>query len=317
MQAVVLAAGRGTRLLPLTRNRTKAMLPVVGKPVVERVMDGLRAGGIREFIVVASPEDRAIRPYFEEHSLIDARVRFVEQPEPLGMADALHSAMPLIEGDFILSACDNLVPVEDIRRLLARWTSEPRPAALLSLLEVEPEQVEKSGVVSIEGARVLEIVEKPSREQAPANTISLPLYLFAPMLLDHLAGVPRSPRGEYELQDAIQALIDRGSPVYGERVSSRMTLTGPSDLLAINRNFLQSSQRIGFGYPASVGHGTQILPPVFIEEGTRIREECTIGPNAYIEPDCRIEARAVVREAVVLKGSVVAAGALVENQVIG
>lgn len=316
MQAVILAAGNGTRMLPLTKKRSKAMMPVLGKPIVERVMDDLRATGVRDFVIVTSPEDQTIRPYFERVSLIDARVRFVEQAQARGMADALRCAVPLIEGDFILAACDSLVPADDIQRLLKRWQAEPRPDALLSLMSVDPEVIPESGIVAVDGEEVLQIIEKPDPAAAPSDIASLPLYIFTPQLLDDLSQVSLSPRGEYELQDAIRAMISRGSRVIGERVSSRMTLTRPSDLLDINRHYLQRTSRIGYGYPASVGHGAWFEPPVFIEQGTRIREGCTIGPNVYIEPDCIIGPRAIVREAVLLAGCRVDAEAQIENQVV-
>ena len=109
MQAVILAAGRGTRLYPITETRTKAMCPVAGKPIVERVMDTLVVNGISEFILVISPDDSEIIDYFENKSQIKASVRFVQQHEQLGMGHALLQAAPYIHDDFILSSCDNLV----------------------------------------------------------------------------------------------------------------------------------------------------------------------------------------------------------------
>ena len=112
MQGVILAAGRGKRLRPITLKRSKAMAPVLGKPIVERVMEDLAALGVDEFVVVASPDDQELAHHFEQASELQARVRIVHQPERLGMAHALNCAAPLIRGDFILSACDNLVATD-------------------------------------------------------------------------------------------------------------------------------------------------------------------------------------------------------------
>ena len=102
MQAVILAAGKGSRLHPITTARSKAMLPILGKPIVERVMEDLVSTGVDDFILVISQNDRYINRYFRRESRIEADVRFVYQAERLGMANALSYAAPLIQGDFIL-----------------------------------------------------------------------------------------------------------------------------------------------------------------------------------------------------------------------
>ena len=109
MQGIILAAGRGTRLKPITLTRSKAMVPIVGKPIVERVMDDLVANGVDDLILVISPDDKEIVAHFAHNSEIGASVRFVHQAERLGMAHALQCAAPLIYDDFVLTACDNLV----------------------------------------------------------------------------------------------------------------------------------------------------------------------------------------------------------------
>lgn len=312
-QGVVLAAGRGQRLQPLTQARSKAMLPIVGKPMVERVMDELALGGVRDFILVVSPDDRRIVQYFSGEARLDARVRFVHQPQPLGAGDALCQAAPLINGDFVLAACDNLFPPGHVRSMIARW-AEQDVEALLTLMPVTPDEARSAGVVALDGSRVTRIVEKPAPGEAPSNIASLPLYIFSPRLLAHLADLPPSPRGEYELQDAIQRLIDEGGRVRGLPVEWRLTLTRPADLLAINRRYL------GHGAPRlaqqSVGPNTQLVPPLHIEEGTIIGANCVIGPNVVIERDCQVGDGATIREAVLLAGVRVPAGGMITEQVM-
>ena len=117
MQGVILAAGKGSRLHPITLRRSKAMVPVLGKPLVERVMEDMHANGVEDFVLVVSPDDRDIVRYFRAESTIEADVRFVYQVERLGMADALRQAAPLIEEDFFLSACDNLTSAEYVGQM--------------------------------------------------------------------------------------------------------------------------------------------------------------------------------------------------------
>ncbi len=316
MQGVILAAGKGSRLQPITLTRSKAMVPILGKPIVERVMEDLAVNGVDDFILVISPGDRYITRYFRRESEIEADVRFVYQPERLGMANALQCAAPLITDDFILSACDNLISAEHVGRMIEIWRTSPRPNAVLTLMPVEPERLGSVGVVEMDGPWITRIVEKPPPEEAPSNISSLPLYCFSPRILEYLPQVPPSPRGEYELQDAIQMLIKRDGRVCGVRVERRLTLTSPADLLALNRHYLTNGDNRPQLAPHTVGSNTQLITPLRIENGTVIGADCVIGPNVYVERDCRIGDGVTIRNAVLLRESVVPDGATIEDGVV-
>ncbi|MCL6430661.1 MAG: NDP-sugar synthase [Anaerolineae bacterium] len=316
MQGVILAAGKGSRLHPITLKRSKAMLPILGRPMVERVMETIRANGIRDFILVVSGDDRDIVRYFADECAVDVQVRFVVQEERLGMADALRRAAPLINGPFLLSACDNLTSPEHVGDLLACRRAHPESAAVLSVMPIPDEEIGRTGIVALTDGRVTRIVEKPSRAQAPSNIASLPLYVFSPRILDHLPNVRLSPRGEYELQDAIQALIDEGGPVYPVFIERRLTVTGPADLLAINKHYLMAGGDRPQLAPFTVGPNTHLITPLRIEEGTVIGRDSVIGPRVYIERDCRIGDGVGLRDAVVLRGAVVPDGASIANEVV-
>lgn len=316
MQGVILAAGQGSRLQPITLTRSKAMVPILGKPIVERAMEDLAANGIHDFILVVSPDDRYITRYFGRESEIEAEIRFVYQQERRGMANALQCAAPLITDDFILSACDNLISAEHVGQMLQTWQTSPRPNAVLTLMPVESERLGSVGIVEMNGPWVTRIVEKPSPEEAPSNISSLPLYCFSKHILEYLPQVPLSPRGEYELQDAIQMLIQRDGQVRGVMVYHRLTLTSPADLLAINCHYLLNGNDRPQLAPYTVGPNTQLITPLRIERGTVIGRDCTIGPNAYIERDCHIGDGVTIKNAVILRESVVSEGAIVEDQVL-
>jgi len=316
MQAVILAAGKGSRLHPITTNRSKAMLPILGKPIVERVMEHLAANGIGDFILVVSPDDQHIHRYFRRESQLEADVRFVYQARRLGMANALQCAAPLINGDFMLSACDNLTSSAHVGQMLAFWQAEPRPNAILTLMTIPPESARNTGIVALDGPWVQRIVEKPGPERAPSNIASLPLYCFSSKILDYLSEVQLSPRGEYELQDAIQMLIERDGQVLGLTVENRLTLTSPADLLGINRHYLTAGNNHPQLQPQTVGANTHLITPLHIERGTLIGENCTIGPNVYIERDCRIGDGASIRDAILLRETTVPSGAVIVDQVV-
>lgn len=317
MQAVILAAGKGTRLQPLTLTRTKAMVPVAGKPLVQRVLETILPVGITELVLVVSPEDQEIRACFSACIGLDGPVHFVEQPVRLGMANALSLAAPYIHGPFILSACDNLTSTTHIADLVAAHRAR-KAVATLSLMPVDLEQVSKTGVVVWDGMFVRRIVEKPRPEETPSTISSLPLYVFEPDLLDDLPYVQPSPRGEYELQDAIQRLIDRSGRVTGVLIPHREQVTNAADLLALNLRYLDSApERCSVDENAQMGPGVTLRPPLRIDAGVQVGAGAVIGPWVYLEAGCRIGAGAEVRDALVLRKAVIGEGVFIEGQAVG
>ena len=232
MQAVVLAAGRGTRLRPITASRSKAMVPVLGRPLVERALMPFFDNGIRDFVFVVSPDDVEITEHFSERTSLDMSARFVIQEKQLGTAHALGMAAPFLSGRFAVTACDSVVDAQHIRMLLSGGEEAD---AVLSLLDVEPELVSRSAAVSLDCHSVTGIVEKPAPGCEPSHTVSLPHYIFSPRFLEFLEGIGASPRGEYELADAIQGLIDAGRRVVGVRAEERLQVSSPGDLLSLTR----------------------------------------------------------------------------------
>jgi NDP-sugar pyrophosphorylase family protein len=315
LQTIILAAGKGTRLHPITRHRSKAMLPILGMPILERILEQMAPNGIHDFILVISPEDECIRGYFQERMEKWGRIRFAYQEEHLGSAHALGCAAPLISEDFMVSACDNLTSARHIACMHEAWRSGIHQDALLSIMPADPQRISQTGIVEMEGPRVKRIIEKPRPDQAPSNISSLPLYCFSTRILDLLAEVPLSSRGEYELPSAIQMLIDQGGEVRGVYTDHRLTLTNLDDLLSINLYYLERSEEAFQVAPDEVGENTQLIPPLCVEAGSVIGRDCTIGPNVYIEPNCRIGDRVHLRDAVILRHSKVRDDSQMINQV--
>jgi bifunctional UDP-N-acetylglucosamine pyrophosphorylase/glucosamine-1-phosphate N-acetyltransferase len=313
MQAVILAAGKGTRLLPVTRSRSKAMVPVLGRPLVERAVTPFFDNGIRDYIFVISREDAEIRDYFTNRCAFEISARFVVQEERLGMAHALGLAAPFISDRFAVSACDSLIDSSHVGDLLGAADDAD---AVLSLLDVERELVTRSGVVEFDGARILRIVEKPALETAPSNTVSLPHYVFSPHILGLLRSVKESPRGEYELQDAIQMLIDAGEVVAGIRAARRTQVSRPEDLLALTRVFFSEEAGRSRLASESSGHGVQLIDPCLVERAVVLGDGCSIGPEVFLESGCEIGSGAVVRRSIVLRGGRIADGETIEDQVV-
>jgi UDP-N-acetylglucosamine diphosphorylase / glucose-1-phosphate thymidylyltransferase / UDP-N-acetylgalactosamine diphosphorylase / glucosamine-1-phosphate N-acetyltransferase / galactosamine-1-phosphate N-acetyltransferase len=320
MLAVVLAAGRGTRLRHLTEDRSKAMLPIAGKPMVERVLEMLSRGGVERFIVVAHPDDDPLVEHLSRPPWA-GRVRLAYQEQRLGMAHAVECAAPLVQEEdapaFILASCDNLYPEGHVAALIARQR-EDELDAVLTLLWVRPEQASATAVVVLQDGWVTDIIEKPRPEEIPsdgerAEALTAPaLYVLSNRVLDYLPRVRYSPRGEREFPEALRLLIEDGGRASGLLVQERLTLTQPTDLLAINAHFLRHDPACA-AVEADLPSDVCILPPVRIEAGVELGAGCRIGPEVYLEAGCRIGAEAVLRRAVVLRGATVKAGMVVEE----
>ncbi len=322
MQAVILAAGAGSRLLNLTQSRSKAMLPIAGLPLVERVMTSISACSIEEFILVIRPDDTEIVTHFNRHSRLgaqNAQIQFAVQNQARGTAHALSIAAPFIKGEFIMSACDNLVSNNHLLHIVQSWLENPHIDAILSLMNVNRSQVSKTAIVTMDQLWVTSIIEKPSRENAPSTIASLPLYLFSPRILDYLTQVNRSPRGELEIQDAIRGLISDQGKVLGVMTDNRKTVTTPKDFLDINIHYLQNrlfEQKAQENCMPTV-ENLRIIPPVLIYQPATIGDGCSLGPNVFIEENTVIGDNSQIDNAVVLRGSHLPKQSSVSHQVIG
>ncbi len=315
MQAVVLAAGMGSRLGSLTRDRSKAMLPILGQPIIARVIEMLDYPQVKDIIVVASPVDEELHHFFKQNRSFNGRIQLVNQDRPLGTGDALGCAAPYLKTDFLLTACDNLLPPTHIKSMLNLWNEQPDLEAVLTLLQVPDEQVSSTGIVGLDGDWVTGIVEKPTLAKAPSNIGSPPLYIFSTQLLSYLPQIPRSERGEFELQDAIRLLIEESGKVRGLMAESRLTLTTPEDLLAINRHFLSRIEGSHLPDTIEAGEDMEFIAPVWIDAGSQIGRDCQIGPSVYLESGSKIGDGAVLRNAVILRGSQIPPGARIIDRV--
>jgi len=317
MLGVVLAAGRGTRLRPLTDERSKAMLPIAGKPMLERVLEMLEQAGVDQFVVVVHPDDSALIEHLTNYRW-RGRVGLVFQARREGMAAALACAVPLIDAagvdEFVLASCDNLYPEGHARALISH-RREARLDAALTLLRVRPEQIPTLAVVAMRDGLVTHIVEKPRAEDAPSDLGVPSLYALSTSALEYLSRVPLSARGEREFPHALRLMIEDGRRVGGVTIAERMTLTRPADLLALNRHVLRTDS-MSSEVAMSLTDSTVIQHPVRIEAGAVVGTGCEIGPEVYIEGGANVGVGCRLRNAVILRGATVLNGETVENCVV-
>lgn len=314
---VILAAGRGTRLGALTADRSKAMLPVAGLPMIGRVLQMLAADGCDEFIVVAHPSDAELATYLRE-SPWSGSVQVVHQADRLGMAHALECANGPIrasgQDDFVLASCDNVFPAGHTAMLVEKRRAGQLDAAV-TLLRVTPAQVPTLAIVELRDGLVTSIVEKPRPEEAPSDLGVPSLHALSVRVLSFLEHVRVSSRGEREFPDAFRLLVAHGGRVGGVMVGWRQTLTRPLDLVALNEHYLRRDHaRVEVAQPAPPD--TILVPPVRIEPGVALEPGCTVGPAAMLEGGCRVGQGATIARSVVLRGAYVAPHTRVEDQAV-
>lgn len=203
---MILAAGRGTRMGGLTADLPKPMLPVKGRPLLEHVLDRLRAAGIRRAFLVTGYRAETIERHFENYPL---EIVFQRQER----IDGTGSAALLARGfagsdDFLLTFGDILAGAADYQRMMAILAEDPHAEAGVGARWVDDPW--QGAAVYEENGRVVRIVEKPPRGASSTHWNSAGLYGFRPSVFEELALIQRSPRGEYELTSAVDAMITKG-----------------------------------------------------------------------------------------------------------
>ena len=243
MKAVILAAGKGTRMGELTSDVPKPMLKVHGKPILEHIIEGLVRAGVDGVCVITGWRAEVVESYFGDGAGWDTRVSYVRQEIQDGTGKARELAQRFLDGDdFILTYGDILVPPETYTAMVSRY----REGDFSGLLTVtEGEDVTKGGLNFFDGAFCLtRLVEKPSQEQIrqltqdgmlrPGDPVfyNAGIYIFRSALFDFTARLQKSPRDEYELTDAIQSMVEAGHRIAGHAIAGRWVDVRDPEVLA-------------------------------------------------------------------------------------
>lgn len=309
MQAIVVAAGRGTRMGPLTDTRPKPLLPIAGKPILEHVLDAA-APYVDGYVVVVGYEGDQIRNRVGE-TYQGLPVDYAEQTEQLGTAHAVGQAEPYVEEDVLVLNGD--VHVTDA--LVAELAAQSGTA--MAVMAVE--NPSSYGVVELDGNRVTSIVEKPTNP--PTNLVNLGLYRATPRLFEYVERTERSERGEYELTDALEMALDDGVTAV-EYDGPWLDIGRPWELLEANSQLLDELER---DIQGDVENGATLDGAVVVEDGARIRDGAyvegpvlvqdgaDVGPNAFVRGATVIGPGARVGNAVEIKNSILLADTAVSH----
>jgi glucose-1-phosphate thymidylyltransferase len=326
VRALVLAGGSGSRLRPITHTSAKQLVPVAGRPILFYGLEQLAAAGITQVGLVVGDTRPAIEAAVGDGSRFGLEVTYLDQPEPLGIAHALLVAADYLDDDdVVLFLGDNLIEggIADLVEAFER----DRPAAQLLLKRVADPRA--FGVVVLDDTgRVVRLVEKP--EEPPSDLALVGVYLFGPAILDAARRIEPSARGELEITDAIQRLVEDGAVVRAAEVSGWWLDTGKKDdLLEANRVILSTIARRVDG---AVDEASRLVGDVVVEPGARVTRSTVRGPavigegarleDAYVGPftsvgaGCRLT-RCEIDNSVLLDGCVVRDVPRIEGSLLG
>jgi glucose-1-phosphate thymidylyltransferase len=311
LKGLILSGGKGTRLRPITHTSAKQLVPVANKPVLFYGIEAMAAAGIADIGIIIAPETGdEIRAAAGDGTRFGVRITYIVQDEPAGLAHAVLTAEPFLGQDpFVMYLGDNLLQ-GGITELVAQFESSG-PEALILLTPVpDPEHY---GVAELEGDRVKALAEKPPEPKT--NLALVGVYLFSPVIHDAARAIEPSARGELEITDAIQHLVDRGARVEPHIVEGWWKDTGRlDDMLEANRLILDNLQtRVEGELVESTVEGRVVIEagavlersavrgPAIIGAGARLID-CYVGPYSAIAENCVVEA-AEIEHSILLAGA--------------
>lgn len=271
MKGLVLSGGKGSRLRPFTYTGAKQLVPIANKPILFYALEQLVECGIRDIGIVVGDTGDQVRAAVGDGSRFGARVTYVAQDAPLGIAHAIKIARPVLgDAPFVVFLGDNFIQggvvpyVERFRR---------GGADCQVLLKAVPNPRD-FGVAQFEDGRLARVVEKPS--QPPSDLAVIGVYMFHSSVFEAVEAIQPSARGELEITDTIQYLIDRGHDVRAEVVEGSWIDTGKmDDLLAANRIILETLAPCSAG---EVDAASRLEGAVVLEEGCRVEGSVIRGP---------------------------------------
>jgi glucose-1-phosphate thymidylyltransferase len=325
VKALVLAGGSGTRLRPITHTQAKQLVPVANKPVLFYGLESIASAGIRDVGIVVGDTQAEIEAAVGDGSAFGLQVTYLRQEAPLGLAHAVLIAREYLgDDDFVMYLGDNFI-VGGIDGLVERFRDE-RPSAQIMLTKVpDPRQF---GVAELDDTgRVVGLEEKPREPKSDLALVGV--YLFTPAVHEAVGALKPSWRGELEITDAIQWLIDEGHDVHPTLISGYWKDTGNvADMLEVNRLVLESLEprvdgdvddseligRVIVEEGASV-RGSRIVGPAVIGSGTVVVDSY-IGPFTSVAKNCRVS-RSEIEYSIVLARSSIEGVRRIEASLIG
>jgi len=291
LQTVILAGGTGKRVFPLAVNKPKPMFKILGKPLIQHVIETVKEAGLKDFITVIGHNGEQIKDYLADGSKLGVNIKYAVQKEAVGMANALETTKDLVEDNFFVVNADDIFESSLIKEMAKRF-KEGDANIVLSCKPVK--ETWKFGIIQIENDRVTKFVEKPPRGREPSNLAVVGVYIMTKKIFDYYKKIPVS---DHQYEDAIQKFIEDKNVV--KAVSYDGFFAGykyPWDLFTINEHLMDTrikKQTIEDG--VDISERAQVEGNVWIRRGTRILEGACIRGPCYIGSNSLIGNNSLVR----------------------
>ncbi len=330
LKAIILAAGKGKRLQPLTLTKPKHLLSVGGSPILKHILNALISAGVNEVLIIVKHMKEQIIEWCLKQNF-NIKIMFKEQSDLLGTANAILLAEDFTaQQSFIVVNGDILLDPDEVNGII-KYHESVRPLCTLGVKKIEnPCQY---GVVKIKNGLIEDIIEKPSQEEVFSNFISTGIMCFESDIFEFIKRTPISKRGEYEITTTLKLAIADSKKITSYEISSWWIDIGrPWDLLEANRHVIA-------GLPASnngvieegahikgkvvIGKGAIIRSGAYIEGPVMIDEDADIGPNCYIRPvtyigrGVRIGNACEIKNSIILDGTHIGHLSYVGDSIIG
>jgi mannose-1-phosphate guanylyltransferase / phosphomannomutase len=305
MKAVIMAGGEGTRLRPLTSNAPKPMLPLANKPMMEHIVELVKAHGIDEIVVTVAFMANAIRSYFGDGSELGVKIDYATEEQPLGTAGSVRNAMEHLDERFMVISGDVLTDI-DLSKLVAAH-EEKGALATIGLVAVD-NPLEFGIVITRDDGSIERFLEKPTWGQVFSDTINTGIFVLEPEIFDHIA----ADRPVDFSSEVFPAVLEAGLPLYGAVAEGYWEDVGTLDAyLRAHKDILDGKVTVGIS-------GFELGEGLWLGEGAEVHPEARIDPPAVIGDYCRVEAGAHLGQYAVLGTNVrVRSGADLQRVVIG
>lgn len=281
MKALILSGGKGTRLRPITYTGAKQLVPVANKPILFYTIEAVKAAGVSDIGIIVGDTHEEVEAAVGNGDRWGVKITYIQQDAPLGLAHAVKISQDFIKEDaFVMYLGDNLIK-DGISSFVDEYCSSDANAQILLAHVPNPQSF---GVAELKGGQVVRLIEKP--KEPPTDLALVGVYMFDNKIFEAVNAIKPSARGELEITDAIQYLVDHNYKVNSHIITGWWKDTGKlEDMLEANRIILDG---IEYDMQGEVDEESEIAGRVKVGKGSRILNSCVRGP-AIIGEDCIIE----------------------------
>lgn len=315
MKAVILVAGKGTRLLPLTVYKPKPLLPVGGRPLLEWMLIRVKEARVEDVLLVTNYLEDTIKDYFKDGSSMDLNISYARQEEMLGTANAFQVAENWVgDQEFLGLYGDHFLSEGTLKRLVEAHTPGEVTVSALHL-----DDVHQLGAFGLDGDIITKVVEKPPKGTEPSKYANVGIYVYPSKVFEYIKKTQKSSRGEYEITDTMQLMIQDGLVHRKHELENEdwLDIGLPWMMLEANRRAMINLEH---NIEGQVEEGAHLHGPVWVKKGARVRSGAyiegpviigkgsNVGPNCYIRSSTCLGYNVRIGNACEVKNSLIMSG---------